>query len=202
MDKTILCKFAHPCAETGLLSLPLKSCVMTGGIFLCLALVYRGKLEMYERQSSIYGEGSLFALTQDELKSQIKQIMEQHKIGTLATVKNDKPHTRYMTFWNDEQFTFYTPTNSDTHKADEIEANPNVHILIGYEGEGYGDTYLEVEGQAKIREDQEIKEELWSERMNRWFDGKDDPNYIVLEIMPESIRLMNEGEDTPATLDL
>lgn len=141
-------------------------------------------------------------MNHEELKQKIHQVMEQHKIGTLATVKDNKPHTRYMTFSNNEEFTFYTPTNKETHKADEIEENPHVHILLGYEGEGYGDTYLEVQGQAKIREDQEIKNKLWNSHMERWFDGKDDPEYIVLEIMPENIRLMNAGNKTPETLDL
>ncbi|WP_082235608.1 pyridoxamine 5'-phosphate oxidase family protein [Halobacillus massiliensis] len=141
-------------------------------------------------------------MNQEELKKRIYDIMEQHKIGTLASVKQGKPHTRYMTFSNDDEFTFYTPTNRETHKADEIDENPNVHILLGYEGEGFGDTYLEVEGQAKIREDQKIKDWLWNDHMDRWFNGKEDPEYIVLEIYPETIRLMNAEEKTPQTLEM
>ncbi|RWZ52317.1 general stress protein [Halobacillus fulvus] len=141
-------------------------------------------------------------MNQEELKTQIHGILQDHKVGTLASVKNSKPHSRFMTFWNDDNFTFYTPTNRETHKAEEIDENPHVHILIGYEGEGYGDSYLEVAGQAKIRDDQEMKDQLWSERMERWFDGKDDPEYIVLQIFPESIRLMNKGSETPETLEL
>ncbi|MGP4069679.1 pyridoxamine 5'-phosphate oxidase family protein [Halobacillus sp. B29] len=141
-------------------------------------------------------------MNQEELKKKIYNVMDQHKVGTLATVKDNKPHARYMTFSNDEDFTFFTPTDRDTHKAEEIEENPHVHILLGYEGEGYGDTYLEVQGQAKIRDDQKMKDWLWSEQMERWFSGKGDPDYIVLEIMPESIRLMNADGDTPESLDL
>ncbi|ARI78900.1 pyridoxamine 5'-phosphate oxidase family protein [Halobacillus mangrovi] len=141
-------------------------------------------------------------MNQEELRKKIYHIMDQHKVGTLATVKGNKPHTRYMTFSNDDEFTFYTPTNKETHKAEEIDENPHVHILIGYEGEGYGDSYLEVEGQAKIRDDQKIKDWLWTEQMERWFSGKGDPEYIVLEIYPESIRLMNADADTPETLEL
>lgn len=141
-------------------------------------------------------------LNQEELKQQIHQLMDNHKVGTLATVKDSKPHTRYMTFFNDENFTFFTPTSKETHKAEEIEGNPHVHILLGYEGEGYGDTYLEVQGQAKIRSDQEIKEWIWNDEMTRWFDGKDDPEFVVLEILPETIRYMNKGSHTPETLEL
>lgn len=141
-------------------------------------------------------------MNQEQLKKEIHKVMEQHQVGTLATVKGQKPHTRYMTFSNDEEFTFYTPTNRETHKAEEIDANPNVHILIGYEGEGYGDTYLEVEGQAKIREDKQIKDWIWNDHMKRWFNGKEDPELVVLEILPEAIRLMNADSETPETLEL
>ncbi|UOQ91738.1 pyridoxamine 5'-phosphate oxidase family protein [Halobacillus shinanisalinarum] len=141
-------------------------------------------------------------MNQRELKEKIFDIMKQHRVGTLATVKNGKPHSRFMTFSNDDEFTFYTPTNKETHKTEEIESNPNVHILIGYEGEGFGDVYLEVEGQAKIRDDQKMKDSLWNNHMERWFSGKDDPEYIVLEIYPENIRLMNSDTDTPERLDL
>ncbi len=141
-------------------------------------------------------------MNQQALKEKIFDIMEKHQVGTLATVKDGKPYSRFMTFSNDDEFTFYTPTNKKTHKKEEIEANPNVYILIGYEGEGLDDAYLEVEGQAKIRDDQNIKEQLWNDRMKQWFSGKDDPEYIVLEIYPESIRLMNAGAQTPEELEL
>ncbi|MFD1019242.1 pyridoxamine 5'-phosphate oxidase family protein [Thalassobacillus hwangdonensis] len=140
-------------------------------------------------------------MNQQELKDKILDVLSGNKVGTLATVKNDKPHSRFMTFFNDG-LTIHTPTNKKTHKAEEIDANPYVHILIGYEGEGYGDAYLEIEGKATIRDDAEVKEKLWSDRMKRWFDGPNDPEYIVLEIAPEQVRLMNAGEDTPETLEL
>ena len=61
-----------------------------------------------------------------------------------------------MTFFNDE-LTLYTPTSGKTEKIDEIEKNPNVHILIGYDNEGLGDSYLEISGTSKINDSQELK---------------------------------------------
>ncbi|WP_181350241.1 pyridoxamine 5'-phosphate oxidase family protein [Thalassobacillus sp. CUG 92003] len=140
-------------------------------------------------------------MEQQELKKKITNVLDNYTVGTLATVKNNRPHSRYMSFSN-EGFTFYTPTDKETHKMEEIEANPYVHILLGYQGEGDGDPYVEVEGKAKIREDQKIKEWLWTERMSRWFTSSGDQNYIALEIEPETIRLMNADGDTPETLEL
>ncbi|WGG46042.1 pyridoxamine 5'-phosphate oxidase family protein [Rossellomorea sp. DA94] len=140
-------------------------------------------------------------MSQAELKQQILKVLDESKVGTLATVKNNKPHSRYMTFSHDE-LTLYTPTSNETHKTDEIEDNPNVHILLGYEGDGYGDTFVEIEGRASVEDSARYKEKLWNDHMKRWFEGPDDPNYIVLKIQPTAIRLMNDEEDSPQSLEL
>lgn len=131
-------------------------------------------------------------MSQEELKQKVLNLLDEQKVGTLATVEQDKPHTRYMTFFH-EGLTLYTPTSKETHKADEIEKNPNVHILIGYSGEGFGDTYAEIAGTATLTDDPELIDCLWSEEMEKWFKGKDDPNLVILKIDPTSIRYMNEG---------
>ncbi|PLT28572.1 pyridoxamine 5'-phosphate oxidase family protein [Peribacillus deserti] len=140
-------------------------------------------------------------MDQQELRTKIIGLLEENAVGTLASVMNGKPHSRYMTFFNND-LTLYTPTNKETHKAEEIDNNPYVHILLGYQGEGFGDSYLEIEGKAAVREDADIKEKLWNDHLKPWFKGKDDPDYIVLEIKPSMIRLMNNKENSPQTLEL
>ncbi|MCD7035161.1 pyridoxamine 5'-phosphate oxidase family protein [Metabacillus sp. GX 13764] len=140
-------------------------------------------------------------MNQQELRDSILGIIEKNKIGTLATVKNNKPHSRYMTFFN-ESLTLYTPTNKETHKADEVESNPYVHILLGYDGEGYGDKYVEIEGKVSIRDDEELKHKLWNDHMKPWFEGPNDPEYIVLEIKPSKITYMNANGESPQTLEM
>ncbi|AJO16660.1 pyridoxamine 5'-phosphate oxidase family protein [Bacillus paralicheniformis] len=140
-------------------------------------------------------------MDQQQLKNKVLDILDHHKIGSLATVESGKPHSRYMTFFHDG-LTLYTPTSDETHKAEEIDNNPNVHVLLGYNGEGLGDAYLEITGTAKLNHSKDLKDKIWDEKLERWFDGKDDPNLTVLEIEPSEIRLMNEGESTPVTLDL
>ncbi|MFN2746689.1 MULTISPECIES: pyridoxamine 5'-phosphate oxidase family protein [unclassified Bacillus (in: firmicutes)] len=140
-------------------------------------------------------------MDQQQIKQKVLDILDHHKIGTLATVEQGKPNSRYMTFFHDGM-TLYTPTSDETHKAEEIDNNPNVHVLLGYDGEGFGDAYLEIKGTAELNHSKELKDQIWDERLERWFDGKDDPNLTVLEIHPSEIRLMNGGESTPVTLDL
>jgi len=105
-----------------------------------------------------------------------------------------------MTFYN-EDLTLYTPTSKETYKAEEIEKNPHVHILIGYEGDGMGDAYIEVQGKAAIREDQNLKDKFWNKKMEKWMKNAQDPNYIILEITADTIRLMNDNGE-PETLTL
>ncbi|MFE5473114.1 pyridoxamine 5'-phosphate oxidase family protein [Bacillus safensis] len=140
-------------------------------------------------------------MSQEELKQKVLNLLDEQKVGTLATVEQNQPHTRYMTFFH-EGLTLYTPTSKETHKAEEIEKNPNVHILIGYSGEGFGDTYAEIAGTATLTDDPELIDRLWSDEMEKWFKGKDDPNLVILKIDPTSIRYMNEGNRTPAELSL
>ncbi|MFE4813169.1 pyridoxamine 5'-phosphate oxidase family protein [Peribacillus simplex] len=140
-------------------------------------------------------------MSQNQLKEKVLNIIRDHKIGVLSTVENNKPHSRYMTFFNDE-LTLYTPTSGKTEKIDEIEKNPNVHILIGYDNEGLGDSYLEISGTSKINDSQELKDKLWNESFEDWFEGPKDPNYLILQIKPESIRLMNNNGEPPQELSL
>ncbi|MFC5712427.1 pyridoxamine 5'-phosphate oxidase family protein [Thalassorhabdus alkalitolerans] len=140
-------------------------------------------------------------MNKQEIRQKAIDIIDNNKIGTLATVVHDKPHSRYMTFYN-EDLTLYTPTSKETHKAEELEQNPNVHVLLGYNGEGIGDEFVEIEGTADIRDSNEIKEKIWNEELERWFDGKNDPNLIVLEINPTAIRVMNDKGEPPHSVDL
>ncbi|KGX84959.1 pyridoxamine 5'-phosphate oxidase family protein [Pontibacillus litoralis] len=136
-------------------------------------------------------------MNEQQLKKQVEQLMAKHKVGSLATVQNGKPHSRYMTF-HYEGGIFYTTSDKNTHKVEEIERNPAVHILIGYDGKGFNDPYMEIEGIIKLNDTREKKEHLWQDYMGHWLSGPSDPDYIVLEVHPNLIRIMNlEGEENP-----
>ncbi|HLS07527.1 pyridoxamine 5'-phosphate oxidase family protein [Lentibacillus sp.] len=139
-------------------------------------------------------------MSQQELKSAVEKIIDDNAVGTMATVKQDKPHSRYMTFIR-KGLKLYTATSIATHKSEEIKANPYTHILLGYEGEGFGDEYVEYEGRAAINSSVELKQELWNSYMEHWFNGPDDSNYIVLEIIPVTIRIMNKKGAEPKTVE-
>lgn len=136
-----------------------------------------------------------------ELKDQVVGIISNHKTGVLSSVENNKPHSRYMTFFN-EDLTLYTPTKADTEKIEEIEKNPAVSVLLGYEDKGLEDTYVQITGTSSINHSQELKTKYWDESFNKWFDGPNDSNYVFLEIQPEIIRVLNNQGEPPQELQL
>ncbi|WP_240376751.1 pyridoxamine 5'-phosphate oxidase family protein [Bacillus piscicola] len=140
-------------------------------------------------------------MEQKQIKKNIENILENSHVGTMATVNNDKPHSRYMTFFH-EGLQLYTVTDKETEKIDDINANPHTHILLGYEGDGFGDEYVEYEGKVSINESEEMKEKLWNKNMEEWFDGPEDPNYLVLEIEPTQISLLNKKGTEPQILEM
>ena len=136
-----------------------------------------------------------------ELKEEVINIISNHKTGILASVEDNKPHCRYMTFYN-EELTLFTPTKKDTEKISEIKNNSYVSVLLGYEDKGQRDGYVELLGNALINETQALKDQLWEESFTKWFDGPHDPNYVFLEIQPKTIRLLNLEGEPPQELTL
>lgn len=133
-------------------------------------------------------------------KEKALKILDKNMIGTMATVQQNKPHSRYMTFFNDD-FTLYTATSKKTHKVDEAENNPYTHILLGYDGHGFGDAFLEIEGTVEVSDDESMKEKVWNKALKVWFSGPEDPDLIILKITPTSIRVMNTKGEEPEVVE-
>lgn len=127
-----------------------------------------------------------------DAREQAIKIMDKSKIGTLATIRDGKPNSRYMTFFHEDMI-LYTLTSKGTSKVDELLENPYAHILLGYEEGGiFNNDYIEVLGRVEQSDDQSLIDSLWSPFMNVVFKGKKDPNIQVLKIIPETITLHNK----------
>ncbi|WP_156290066.1 pyridoxamine 5'-phosphate oxidase family protein [Oceanobacillus salinisoli] len=140
-------------------------------------------------------------MNQNEIRANIEKILNESHTGTMATVKGNKPHSRYMTFFH-RDLKLFTPTDKHTDKTEEIDENPYTHIIIGYEGEGFGDEFVEYQGKVSFNQSEKLKKEFWNEDMKLYFDGPDDPNYLILEIEPIGIRLMNKKDGEPKELEI
>ncbi|EOG8992243.1 pyridoxamine 5'-phosphate oxidase family protein [Staphylococcus pseudintermedius] len=131
----------------------------------------------------------------------INQVIEQSRIGVLSTADNNKPNSRYMIFYNDD-LDLYTKTSRSTRKFEELTQNPDAHVLLGYE-EGSGQPYVEIEGRVDIITNSKEIDWLWQEQDHTFFDSKNDPDLVVLRIIPSHITLLNSDETaTPFEIDV
>ena len=140
-------------------------------------------------------------MSQHDLEQQVVKIISGQRTGVLSSVESNKPHSRYMTFYN-EGLTLFTPTKLDTEKVEEIEKNPFVSVLVGYEDHGQSDAYVEIAGKATLNSSEEVKKQYWDESFQQWFASPEDPNYVFLQIKPETVRLLNKEGEPPQELQL
>lgn len=121
----------------------------------------------------------------ETLKEDILAILNDNKIGPMATLSGSKPYGRYMTFKN-EDFTLYTTTEEDSKKVQDLQANPYVHILLGYTHKDASAPYIEYTGKLSEIKDDEIK--LKMTNFFRSLLGSDKGNMVTLQIDPISIK--------------
>ncbi|MGO4887625.1 pyridoxamine 5'-phosphate oxidase family protein [Anaerobacillus sp. MEB173] len=139
-------------------------------------------------------------MDQQAVNDEILRILTKHRIGTLSTMKGDQPFARYMIFRN-EEYTLYTISSKKTEKVQDMLKNDKVHILIGFEGGGFGKPYIDMTAVATIHDEKELKDRFWHDNFRKYLEGPDDPNYIVIRCKPKSIRLINHPAlDGPYTL--
>ncbi|AXF56414.1 pyridoxamine 5'-phosphate oxidase family protein [Salicibibacter kimchii] len=136
-------------------------------------------------------------MSSEVLKERIADVLKLNRIGVLSTIKDNRPYARYMTFHH-EGFTLFTPTAEDTHKVEDIEDNPYVHILLGYEESERGEAFIEVEAEAEIATDPGDRKKAWSEKVAEKYSGPDDDRFIVLVCRPFVIRYRNDDDPEAA----
>lgn len=139
-------------------------------------------------------------MDKNEVLDRIKAILDQSRIGVMSTIDGDKPNARYMVFYNDD-FTLYTKTSEETPKFEEVEKNPNTHIMLGY-NEGNNKAYLEISGTVQTVDDKETIDWLWDSQDKTYFNGKDDDDLVILKVIPENIRVMNDDDLNTTEINL
>lgn len=137
----------------------------------------------------------------EALKDKVISLFEKHQVGTLATIQDGKPYSRFMLFFH-EDLTLYAATNKNTHKVEDIEKNRDVHILLGLDAKGFASSYCEVEATASIEESSDMREKFWNDQLKEWMSGPDDPNYILLKLEPSLIRYFEKVGSSPEDLTL
>lgn len=128
----------------------------------------------------------------EKLQAKIFEAMDKHRIAAFATVEGNRPKIRYMAVFHDEM-NIYLATDRKTHKVEELQHNPNISLLLGYEA-GTPPQVVELEGTASITKDDNLRRKLWNKELSKWFEGPEDPNYVILDIQPSEIRYYEQGQ--------
>ena len=96
-------------------------------------------------------------------------------------------------------------TNIETHKVDELEADPNV--CLGYYDDGSKE-WVSVSGMARISQDRERIRELYAPDWKAWFGdeggardgGPDDPRLALIVVDASSVTYMKSKHSKPRVL--
>ncbi|RTE00729.1 pyridoxamine 5'-phosphate oxidase family protein [Paenibacillus whitsoniae] len=131
--------------------------------------------------------------TQTKLEDKILAVLDANHICSFATIDGDKPIVRYMVLHH-EGLKLYVTTSRKTDKVDELKTNPHVHVLVGYDGKP-SSQILQIQATAEVSSNQILRDKLWSADMKKWFDGPQDPNYVILEITPTNIQYVSDTEE-------
>jgi len=91
-----------------------------------------------------------------------------------------EPHARPMAIAeSDTDGTIWFLTGKDTQKVFEIAEHTETLAVMQSSSR-----YLSVTGRARIVDDRARIHKLWKEPMRVWFDGKDDPNIVLIRLEP------------------
>lgn len=115
----------------------------------------------------------------------IKDLVKQAKTCFFCSnIKTGIPFsTRPMSVQKiDDEGNFLFLSSNDSHKNEDIKADPFVHLL--FQGSAHSD-FLNIYGLASVSEDKELIKELWEPLLKTWFtEGVDDPRITVIKVEP------------------
>jgi general stress protein 26 len=133
-----------------------------------------------------------------ELEEKIWRILGKPQTAALATIGDDgAPWVRYVTVRSETDFILTFCTGLSTRKARHMLANPSVHLTCGNLQPPDDSAYLQIAGRAAIRSDAATRAKYWQEGWRRYFQGPDDPEYIMVFVTPSSIEYNAPGSFTP-----
>lgn len=125
-------------------------------------------------------------------KEKVLQIIKAAPTAFMATIEDNCPKVRPMMIKQVWDKVFYVSTYFDSPKIKQIEKNPNAEIV-------WMDSQMQhvrISGKTHICTDKAKKDKYFEENekvMKMYFKAKDDPNYVLLEVEPIKVLLMESG---------
>ena len=140
--------------------------------------------------------------SESALQQEILSWMRQNQYVYLATVDKKQPYVRPMAmFVFDDRFFFVT--FSGDAKVHQIANNKWVEVCVPlYESDNTG--YIRLTGVAHIVKNPALKAEAAEQCFffDEYFQGYDDPDYTLIEFVPEMAEYLRPGERYSQTCNL
>ena len=122
----------------------------------------------------------------EKAQTKIKELVKKSSSCFFCTnIKTGQPFsTRPMSVQElDENGIFWFLSANDSHKNEDLEADPIVQLL--FQGSEYSD-FLSIYGKATVSRDREKIKELWQPILKTWFtEGENDPRISVIKVEPQ-----------------
>ncbi len=111
----------------------------------------------------------------DDTRS-LDEIMEDRRITMLVTA-DQKARPMTVLDQDGSRLSFLTDRTADW--MEDMTENEQVAVVISDPDDS---TFVSLTGTARVSEDKETLDELWSPALEAWFDGRDDPKLIALHV--------------------
>ena len=133
-----------------------------------------------------------------DLRQRIIDVAREMQLINVATItENGKPWVRYVMGKADSELVFRFCTHLESRKVAQIRKTPDVHISLGVTSLETAKNWVQVEGTAKVSTDKTERDSFWSDDLNNYFTGPDDPSYCIVVIKPSRIEFGTMGITTP-----
>ncbi len=108
------------------------------------------------------------------------EVVEESEIVLLITDGEGYPRMRPMTVLAyEEDGSLWFATSKSSRKVEEIGRNPRATAcFLTLEGGAHAQVF----GTAEIVDDPDLKKEFWDEEWSEYWEGPDDPDYVLLAL--------------------
>ncbi|MCB5250125.1 MAG: pyridoxamine 5'-phosphate oxidase family protein [Candidatus Cloacimonadales bacterium] len=140
--------------------------------------------------------------TESKLKSEIFALIKENQESYLATSLNNQPFVRpLILFYAWGRFWYISLKNEA--KTAQLKNNNKVEVCIPLRDSGHTG-YIRASGIAKIIKDHNLRYDAidFCYFFDEYFEGADDPNYILIELLFDQMELMRPGESYSEKVNL
>ena len=129
-----------------------------------------------------------------------RKIISNHLNSVLVTI-DDSEQLRDRVMWTakiDDDLIVYYAASLKSPQVKRIKMNPNVLVLW------FGNNkYVSLRGFAEIITDKAVLYEIWHESFKKYFpNGKNDPDYVVIKVMPSGLVCVDNCDAAVDVIDL